>query len=84
MVWWWIANAVLLVVVAPAVTLLVHRLLRPVREIRAYADDILEHAGGVLDELGAVDKLRETRVLVGEAGAGVQGYAEAVDELISS
>lgn len=84
MVWWWIANVVLLVVVGPAVTLLVHRLLRPVREIHEYAEDVREHAGGVLGELAAVDKLRETRALVGEAGAGVQGYAEAVDELISS
>ena len=84
MVWWWIANVVLLVVVAPVVTLLVHRLLRPVREIHGYAHDIREHAGGVLAEVTAVEELRQTRSLVGEAGAGVQGYTEAIAELVSS
>jgi hypothetical protein len=84
MVWWWIGNVVLLVVVAPVVVLLLHRLMRPVREIRDYADDVLEHAGGALEALGAADGLTETRALVGEAGRGVRDYAAAVDELISS
>ena len=84
MAWWWIGNVVLLVVVAPVVVLLLHRLMRPVREIRDYADDIREHAGLALGELGAAEELVETRSLVAQAGAGVQGYAAAVDDLISS
>jgi hypothetical protein len=84
MVWWWIGNVVLLIVVAPVVVLLLHRLMRPVREIRDYADDILEHAGLALEELGAAEGLAETRSLVAQAGVGVQGYATAVDDLISS
>lgn len=84
MIWWWIGNAVLLLVVAPAVTLLLHRLARPVAEIRHYADDVLEHAGGALTALGAAEGLQETRELVAQAGAGVQSYASAVDDLISS
>jgi hypothetical protein len=83
MTWWWIGNVALLLVVAPAVAVLLHRLMRPVREIRDYADDILEHAGLALRELQAAEGLHETRSLVGEAGAGVQRYAAAVDELVS-
>lgn len=84
MTWWWIGNVVLLVVVAPTVTLLLHRLAEPVREIRDYGDDILERAGGALQALGAAEGLRDTRALVAEAGAGVQGYTSAIDELVSS
>lgn len=84
MVWWWIGNVLLLLLVAPVVLLLLHRLMLPVREIRDYGDDILEHAGLALEELRATEGLQETRSLVAEAGAGVQGYAAAVDELITS
>lgn len=83
MVWWWVGNVVLLVVVAPAVTLLLHRLTHPVQEIQAYAEDVREHAGGILGELEALETVVQTRELVAQGGAGVQGYAAAIDELIS-
>ena len=57
MVLWWIGNAVLLLVVVPLVVILADRLLKPVREIRAYADDILDHGVSLTSALDAVPKL---------------------------
>ena len=42
---WWIANAVFLLVIVPVVVLILWQVLTPIREIRAYADDIAEHGG---------------------------------------
>ncbi|MEY3148164.1 MAG: hypothetical protein RL688_1383, partial [Actinomycetota bacterium] len=43
MVLWWLANAILLLVVAPYLILLANHVLRPATEIRKCAGDILEH-----------------------------------------
>lgn len=64
MVLWWIANVVLVLVVFPVVVVLLHRLREPVLEIRAYADDALEHGVLAIAELDAVDELVETRARI--------------------
>ena len=84
MVWWWLGNAVLLLVVAPLVVLLLHRLLVPIREIRAYIDDTREHEVGALAALESVDELTETEALVGRVSAGVRRYGAAVDQLLAN
>ncbi len=42
---WWIANLVFLLVIVPVVVIILIQLLRPINEIRMYADDIAEHGG---------------------------------------
>ncbi|MDQ3681281.1 MAG: hypothetical protein M3378_12225 [Actinomycetota bacterium] len=81
MILWWIANAVLILVVAPVVVWLANKLLRPTFEIRAYADDILEHGVALTGTLDAVPKLLTTRDLVAEARQGVTRYGSALQRM---
>ena len=78
MVLWWIGNLILIGVVAPVVVWLANKLLRPVLEIRAYANDILEHGVNVTGELDAVPNLERTAELAAEARQGVARYGGAV------
>ena len=82
MVWWWIGNLILIFVVAPVCLWLLNKLLRPTFEIKAYADDILEHGVGITRELDAVPKLVRTKELTATARAGVGRYANAVNRLL--
>lgn len=83
MVWWWLGNAVLLLVIAPLLVLLLHRLLVPIREIRAYIDDTREHEAGAIAALEATDELTETGELAERVGAGVRRYGAAIDQLLA-
>jgi hypothetical protein len=80
---WWIANALLLLVVIPAVVLLLHRLRRPVIEIRRYAEDALEHGVLAIAELDAVDDLVETRERIAVLRTQVAAYGGSVARLLS-
>lgn len=82
MVWWWIGNVVLIAVVIPVVLLLLNRVLRPALEIKAYAEDILEHGVALTHTLDAVPKLVETTKLTKTARAGVLRYGAAVEQLL--
>lgn len=79
---WWIANALLLLVIIPVVAVLLHKLREPVREIEAYAEDVLEHGVGALAELDAVDELVETRERVGVLKEQVITYGRAVARIL--
>lgn len=72
MIWWWIGNIVLALVVIPVVVLLATRVVRPVMEIKAYAEDILEHGVGITRELDAVPALLDT-VELSAAAKGLAG-----------
>lgn len=79
---WWIANGLLLLVIIPVVALLLHRLREPVLEIRAYADDVLEHGVLALANLDAVDELVETRQRVSVLKEQVITYGGAVARIL--
>lgn len=81
MVWWWIGNAVFLLVVIPVVVLMLQRLIRPTREIRRYADDVLEHGLEAVAALDAVDDLVTTKDLVADTRAGLERYGRAARDL---
>lgn len=83
MVLWWIANAVLLLVVIPVVVLLLHRLRRAVLEIRGYTEDALEHGVLAIAELDAIDDLVETRQRVTVLKDQVAGYGATVARILS-
>lgn len=82
MVLWWIGIVLVVFVVAPVVVFLLNRLTRPAYEIRAYADDILEHGVGITRELDAVPKLVQTKELTGTARQGVARYTAALRRLL--
>ncbi|MBW3561742.1 MAG: hypothetical protein KY437_04520 [Actinobacteria bacterium] len=82
MIWWWIGNAVFLLVVIPVVLFLLDKLRRPVTEIRDYVDDTLEHGVLAIAALDAVDDLVETRDQVKELKAGVLRYGDALDDVL--
>ena len=81
-VWWLIGDVLLIVVVAPAVLYFLNKVLRPVKEIHAYATDILEHGVGITGQLDAVPKLVRTRELVGQAKQATLRYGGALQRLL--
>lgn len=82
MAWWWVANAVLLLVVIPLVILLANRVVRPAVEIRRYADDILAHGVQLSGNLDPVPALVDTKNMVGDVKAGVVRYGGALDRIL--
>ncbi len=82
MVWWWIGNILLLVVVIPVVILLLNRVVRPIKEIHAYAVDVLDHGVKLTGTLDSVPKLATTRDLTGSAKGLAVRYTSAVERLL--
>jgi hypothetical protein len=81
-IWWWIGNIVLIFVVAPVCIFLLNKLLRPTFEIKAYADDVLEHGVALTGTLDSVPKLVRTRELTSAARQSVSRYSSAVSRLL--
>ena len=79
---WWIGNLALALVVIPLVLLLANRVLRPVMEIKEYADDILVHGVALTGTLDAVPKLVKTKKLTGAALGLVGRYGAALKRLL--
>lgn len=83
MTWlWWVANAVLLLVVVPVVLLLANRVIRPAIEIDRYAADILEHGVKLSGNLDPVPAIATTRDHVAAAKALAVRYVEAAGPLL--
>lgn len=78
---WWIGNAVFVLVIIPVVIHILILVLTPIREIRAYADDIAEHGGLFGPHLEATAELGRTRDLVKQVNAGVVAYIGALDRI---
>jgi hypothetical protein len=78
---WWIGNIVFVGVIIPVVILILIQVLTPIREIRAYADDIAQHGGLFGPHLEATAELARTRDLVKEVNAGVVQYIQAIDRI---
>ncbi len=78
---WWIGNIILVGVVLPVVVLILIQVLSPIREIRAYADDISKHGGLFGPHLDATAELAETQALVKKVNAGLTGYVGALDRI---
>ncbi|MGH8949743.1 MAG: hypothetical protein ACRDXF_12855 [Acidimicrobiia bacterium] len=83
MTWWWIGNAVLLLVVVPVLVALLNRVLAAVERIRGAADNIL--AGGVA-LIGEVDRVPEllavTDQTIEDVSTGAVRYAGSVAKLL--
>ncbi|MDQ3980370.1 MAG: hypothetical protein M3314_12580 [Actinomycetota bacterium] len=81
-VWWLIGDILLIFVVAPVVVLFLNKVLRPIKEIYAYADDTLEHGVGITAQLDSVPKLARTRELAGQARQAASRYASALQRIL--
>jgi hypothetical protein len=83
MIYWWIADAVLVLVVVPVVVAILVQVLIPIFQIKRYADDIIDAAGHFpshLDDITA--ELLKTRDLVKHAGGPeIVRFSRAVDNL---
>ncbi len=82
MVLWWIGNLVFLFLIIPVVLLLLQRLARVVREIKAYATDALEHGQLLVSGLDGVQQLNQTREHARNVSSGVRRYAAALDQIV--
>jgi uncharacterized membrane protein len=80
---WYIGEIIVLVGVVPVVLILLQRLYKPIRGIKATTDDILEHAGNVSELLKAVPKLVRTRDLTAAAYKLVGRYGAAIVAILA-
>ena len=83
MVWWWIGNAVLLLVVVPVLVALLNRVLAALERVRLASDEIL--SGGV-QLIGEVDRVPEllatTDETIADVSTGAVRYAGSVAKLL--
>ena len=83
MTWWWIGNAVLLLVVVPVLVALLNRVLAALERIRGASDEIL--SGGVA-LIGEVDRVPEllavTDKAIEDVSTGAVRYAGSVAKLL--
>lgn len=81
---WWIGNLLLLAVVIPVVLLLLNRVVRPIKEIKNYADDILDHGVKLTGTLDCVPVLATTCELTAAARLNVTRYGLALARMLES
>ncbi len=79
---WWIANAMLLLVVVPLVIILANRVIRPAVEIQAYSDDILEHGVNLTQNLTPIPALIETDAKIADTMAEAVRYVSALRRMV--
>jgi hypothetical protein len=83
MVLWWIANAILLVVILPVVIWLLNRVLAAVERIRGATNDILAGGVALTGELdGVPEALAVTDKTIEEVKVGAVRYAGSVAKLL--
>ena len=82
--WWWLGNIILIVVVAPVLVLFLNKVMRPIREIDHYVQDVLEHGVALTATLDCVPQLIRTCELTGVARLNVTRYGLALARLLPS
>ena len=83
MTWWWIGNAVLLLVVVPVLVALLNRVLAALERIRAASDDILAGGVALAGELDPVPELLATTdATIRDVATGAVRYAGSVAKLL--
>jgi hypothetical protein len=83
MAWWWIGNAILLLVVVPVLVALLNRVLAALERIRAASDDILAGGVALVGELDSVpDLLATTDGTIRDVATGAVRYAGSVAKLL--
>jgi hypothetical protein len=78
----WVADAVLLLIVAPLILLFAGRVVRRLRAISKLADTTLQHGLALSAQLEGVPKLLETKQLTGAARQLVGRYGAGLVALL--
>lgn len=76
---WWFGLAAWILGVIPLLAWLLYRLLRPIEEIRRYADDVREHGDGLAEALAKVDLITVTSEEAARFERGVHRYVDTLD-----
>jgi hypothetical protein len=79
---WWLGLAVVVLVVVPLVLLIARDILRAVKEIRQYSDDILQHGVGLAGELDPVPELQHTSDLTRSVSGDLERLASGLQRLV--
>lgn len=79
---WWIANAMVLLVVVPLVVILANRVIRPAAEIQAYSADILEHGVILTEYLAPLPALIDTDEKIADIAGEAVRYVTALRRLV--
>ena len=83
MTWWWIGNAVLLLVVVPVLVALLNRVLAALERIRGASDEILAGGVALIGEVDRVpDLLAVTDQTIEDVSTGAVRYAGSVAKLL--
>ena len=83
MTWWWIGNAVLLLVVVPVLVAQLNRVLAALERIRAATEDILAGGVALAGELEPVPRLLAvTDGTIRDVATGAVRYAGSVAKLL--
>jgi len=83
MTWWWIGNAILLLVVVPVLVALLNRVLAALERIRAASDEILAGGVALVGELDtSPELLATTDTTIRDVATGAVRYAGSVAKLL--
>jgi hypothetical protein len=83
MTWWWIGNAILLLVVVPVLVALLNRVLAALERIRAASDEILAGGVALVGELDTTPELlAATDTTIRDVATGAVRYAGSVAKLL--
>jgi hypothetical protein len=83
MTWWWIGNAILLLVVVPVLVALLNRVLAALERIRAASDEILAGGVALVGELDTTPELLATTdTTIRDVATGAVRYAGSVAKLL--
>lgn len=82
MVLWYIAALLLIFVIPPVVLLLLNKVLKPIKEIDRYVEDVLEHGVALTATLDSVPNLIRTCELTGMCRLNVTRYGLALARLL--
>lgn len=77
----WIADLIFIAVVIPALLFVLITLMAPIRQIKAYAEDIAAHGALFGPHLDALQHLDTTRQLVKDVSGELQRYCGALDRI---
>jgi hypothetical protein len=82
MVFWWVGNILLLLVIAPVVVFLLRGVLNSALSVRRAISDIEDVGGKMVSDLEPVPELVKTESYVTQTTQGLARYGAALDRIL--